>query len=184
VISLVSIGVFLLCELATGAAIIPARVQEMSARASALTTAMQTQPSDPIGAATPRQELDGIAVSNTAKAPDAAKEMSAPDAVADIATTAAIPNVEMRNARYYRQQGSLAYRGKDLALALIDFDLAIDLDPNLSDAYINRAIVLHRMGDLKRALADVAQAKRVDELGHSQALALKPRKPRLSANPP
>jgi tetratricopeptide (TPR) repeat protein len=136
---------------------------------------MQAQPPDPIGAATPRQKLDDIAVSNTAEARDAAKEMAAPDAVADIATTAAIPNVEMRNARYYRQQGSLAYRGGDLALALIDFDLAIDLDPKLSDAYINRAIVLHRMGDLKRALADVAQAKRVDELGRSQALALKPR---------
>ena len=132
---------------------------------------MQAQPPDPIGAATPRHKLDDIAVSNTAEARDAAKEMAAPDAVADIATTAAIPNVEMRNARYYRQQGSLAYRGGDLALALIDFDLAIDLDPNLSDAYINRAIV----GDLERALADVAQAKRDDELGRSQALALKPR---------
>jgi hypothetical protein len=62
---------------------------------------MQAQPPDPIGAATPRQKLEDIAVSNTAEARDAAKEMAAPDAVADIATTAAIPNVEMRNARYY-----------------------------------------------------------------------------------
>jgi len=48
-----------------------------------------------------------------------------------------------------------------LALALIDFDLAIGLDPAFPDTYIDRAIVLHRMGDMKRALA--AQAKRIDD---------------------
>ena len=51
-----------------------------------------------------------------------------------------------------------------MPLALIDFDLAIKLDPNVSDAYIDRAIIFRRMGDLKRAFADVAQAKRIDDL--------------------
>lgn len=55
----------------------------------------------------------------------------------------------------------MAYRRGDLALALIDFDLAIGLDPAFPDTYIDRAIVLHRMGDMKRALA--AQAKRIDD---------------------
>ena len=32
------------------------------------------------------------------------------------------------------------------------------------DTYIDRAIVFHRIGDMKRELADVAQAKRIDEL--------------------
>jgi lipoprotein NlpI len=56
----------------------------------------------------------------------------------------------------------LAYRSGDLYLALVDFDLAIDLDPSFSDAYIDRGIVLYRMGDLKRAFADIAQANRID----------------------
>jgi Tfp pilus assembly protein PilF len=51
-----------------------------------------------------------------------------------------------------------------LALALVDFDLAINLDPNFSDAYIDRAIVFRRMGNLKHAFADIAQAKRIDDL--------------------
>lgn len=46
---------------------------------------------------------------------------------------------------------------------MIDFDLAIGLDPAFPDTYIDRAIVLHRMGDMKRALADVVQAKRIDD---------------------
>jgi hypothetical protein len=38
--------------------------------------------------------------------------------------------------------------------------VAIDCDPNFSDAYIDRGIVYYRMGDLKRALGDIGQAKR------------------------
>ena len=69
----------------------------------------------------------------------------------------------MKDATYYRARGSLAYRNGDFPLALVDFDLAINLDPNSSDAYVNRAIVFRRMGDLKRAFADVNQARRIDE---------------------
>ena len=60
------------------------------------------------------------------------------------------------------ERGISAYRSGDLYLALVDFDLAISLDPGASDAYIDRAIVYHRMGDLKRAFADVSQAKRIE----------------------
>ena len=55
-----------------------------------------------------------------------------------------------------------AYHAGDLIIALANFDLAIDMDPGLSDSYINRGIVFHRMGDLKRALSDVAEAKRIE----------------------
>jgi tetratricopeptide (TPR) repeat protein len=68
----------------------------------------------------------------------------------------------VNDARYYRERGVSAYRSGDLYLALVDFDLAIDLNPSFSDAYIDRGIVFHRMGDLKRAFADIAQAKRID----------------------
>ena len=53
-------------------------------------------------------------------------------------------------------------------MALANFDLAIDMDPGLSDSYINRGIVFHRLGDLKRALSDVAEAKRIDDLNLKQ----------------
>jgi regulator of sirC expression with transglutaminase-like and TPR domain len=55
---------------------------------------------------------------------------------------------------------------------LIDFDLAINLDPNSAEAYADRAIVFRRMGDMKRALADVAEAKRVGELRPQQTAPL------------
>ena len=78
--------------------------------------------------------------------------------------TASVPPVRdfaTNDAKYYREKGISAYRNGDLHLALVDFDLAIQFDPGSADAYIDRAIVLYRMGDRKRAFADVAQAKRI-----------------------
>jgi curved DNA-binding protein CbpA len=170
VISLVSIGAFLLFEQASSVAIVPARVQEMSA----LAAAMPPQKSDTIGRAVRRDELTD---SEKPDAPDAARETAPPDAVAaadDTAAIPAIPDVAVKDASYYRQQGGLAYRNGDLSLALVDFDLAIKLDPNFSDAYIDRAIVFRRMGDLKHALADVAQARRIDDASRGQTAAIKP----------
>jgi tetratricopeptide (TPR) repeat protein len=69
-----------------------------------------------------------------------------------------------KDAKYYRERGTSAYSSGDLYIALVNFDLAIELDPGLSESYINRAIVFHRLGDLKRAFADVAEAKRIDDL--------------------
>jgi curved DNA-binding protein CbpA len=92
---------------------------------------------------------------------------------ADDAPTGAIPPRErdfgVNDARYYRERGVDAYRSGDIYLALVDFDLAIHLDPRFSDAYVDRGIVFYRMGDVKRALADVAQAKRIDDVNQSQA---------------
>ena len=88
--------------------------------------------------------------------------------------TASVPAVRdfaTNDAKYYRERGISAYRTGDLHLALVDFDLAIQFDPSSSDAYIDRAIVLYRMGDRKRAFADVAQAKRIHhELNRNKTL--------------
>jgi curved DNA-binding protein CbpA len=166
VIALVSIGAFLLIEKASMMRIVPAQVQEISARASALAAAMPKSPSDTVGRAGEHNKLDDIPVSNEPAAPDAVRETAAPVVVAAAADPGAVPatsDVGVRDARYYRERGGLAYRSGDLSLALVDFDLAINLDPNFADAYIDRAIVFRRMGDLKRAFADVAQAKRIDD---------------------
>ncbi len=69
---------------------------------------------------------------------------------------------------YYRERGMRAYRSGELYLALASFGVAIDLDPGSPDSYIDRGIVFHRLGDLKRALSDVAEAKRLEDLNRKQ----------------
>ena len=38
----------------------------------------------------------------------------------------------------------------------------------MRDAYIDRGVVFYRMGDFNRAFADIAQAKRIDDLNRGQ----------------
>ncbi|WP_065756917.1 J domain-containing protein [Bradyrhizobium paxllaeri] len=81
-----------------------------------------------------------------------------------------VPTTEPRrkDVKYYRERGSSAYRSGDLYIALANFDLAIQQDPACSDCYVDRGIVLHRMGDQKGAFSDVAEAKRIDALSRSK----------------
>jgi curved DNA-binding protein CbpA len=173
VISLVSIAAFLLFEHVSAIAVVPAQVQE---RAPALAAAVPTQPAETIGQAASRNERDDVAASRKPEALDTPTEAPPPVVAATDNTAAipAIPDVAVKDAKYYQQQGSLAYRSGDLSLALVDFDLAIKLEPSSSDAYIDRAIVFRQMGDLKHALADVAQAKRIDDASRGQTAAIKP----------
>jgi curved DNA-binding protein CbpA len=166
VIACVSVGAFLLFERVFTIPIVPAQLEDISARTSALTAAMRTQSSDTAGLVGEHNKPDKVRASNEPEVPDAVEGITAPGAIAaaDNAGAISAPEVGVKDAKYYRQRGSLAYRSGDLPLALIDFDLAIQLDPNFSDAYIDRAIVFRRMGDLKRAFTDVAQAKRIDDL--------------------
>jgi tetratricopeptide (TPR) repeat protein len=101
-----------------------------------------------------------------------------PAGIAPAATTGIAPasehgspagDVGTKDAKYYRERGMSAYRAGDLVIALANFDLAIDMDPGLSDSYINRGIVFRRMGDLKRALADVAEAKRIENSNRNRS---------------
>jgi tetratricopeptide (TPR) repeat protein len=126
---------------------------------------------------TPERTSDKAVVDGDKKFEDfrTIEEPSAPAAVADASSTYkdesilpahdfAAPDFEPANANDYREQAISAYRNGDLYLALIKLDLAISLDPKSSDAYVDRSIVLHRMGDTKRAYADIAKAKRIDDL--------------------
>jgi curved DNA-binding protein CbpA len=178
-ISLVSIGAFLvLLGYVSRTPIVAAQVEEVSARVQALTAAAMTmQLSDTTGRADPRDKPDDLPLVNDPKPAGAANGVPSADAPAE--TTGSLPAIadnEAKDANYYRARGALAYRSGDLSLALVDYDLAINLDPNFSDAYIDRAIVLHRMGDLKHALADIAQAKRIDDSrrGQDRPLAVGP----------
>ena len=93
-----------------------------------------------------------------------ADKNAAPAATVVIAAASGIPDAgyQTRDVTFYRERGMRAYRSGDLYLALANFDLAIDLDPSLPESYLDRGIVFHRLGDLKRAFSDVAEAKRIE----------------------
>jgi curved DNA-binding protein CbpA len=144
----------------------------------------QAGPRHDLGDASGKTErpIETTAVEPTEKPENPGKAM-APGAPASAATADEAPrgailprerDFGVNDARYYRQRGVEAYRSGDIYLALVDFDLAIHLDPRFSDAYVDRGIVFYRMGDVERALADVAQAKRIDDVNQSQALMREP----------
>jgi tetratricopeptide (TPR) repeat protein len=86
-------------------------------------------------------------------------------------STIAEPSSPPLDAKFYRERAIAAYHDGDLALALVDFDLAIRLDPNFEDAYIDRGIILYRMREPDLAFDDVAQAMRIE---HSHRIATPP----------
>lgn len=166
-IASVSIGAFLLFEKVLTTSIV--QVHDISAAVSTLTSATPRRSSDTVGlAGEPGRRADTLvtnepsAAANEIATPAVAE--TAPVETANAPVVAATPEVGVKDAGYYRRRGVLAYRAGDLPLALTDFDVAISLDPNVSDVYIDRAIVFRRMGDMKRALADVVEAKRIDDL--------------------
>ena len=183
VIASVSIGAFVALERVLTTPAVSAQMQELSTRAIALTAAM---PTPVYNMEASNKQVPGTPASNTVgRASERAPDRIAPDKEPEMPGTVeeitwptmavatghdddapASPKPEVKDVRYYLERGDAAYRSGDFPLALTDFDLAIRLDPNSSDAYVNRAIVFRRMGDLKRAFADVSQARRIDEGKH------------------
>jgi curved DNA-binding protein CbpA len=113
-----------------------------------------------VGAATKLDEDPADFKQATAPNADASAAQSAVSAT-ESAPAPRVRDFATNDAKHYRERGILAYRTGDLHLALVDFDLAIQYDPNSPDAYIDRAIVFYRMGDRQRAFADLTQAKRI-----------------------
>ncbi len=177
-VSAVLVGGYLLFRPVDGLRVASAQVTEVSRRepAQALTA---TEISDASGRT---GQHDQLAVAGADMKVDVnrrdAEAPTKPDGIAPAATTGMAPasahasparEVVIKDAKYYRERGILAYRSGDLYIALANFDLAIEKDPGLSDSYINRGIVFRRLGDLKRALSDVAEAKRIDDLNRSKS---------------
>ena len=177
-LSVVLIGGYVLFRPVDGLLIASAQVTAVSRRETAQAPTA-TEISDTNGRAGQRNQL---AVAGADIKFDAnlrnAEAPAKPDGVAPAATTGIAPasadaaparDVGTKDAKYYRERGILAYRNGDLVIALANFDLAIDMDPSLSDSYINRGIVFRRLGDLKRALSDVAEAKRIENLNRNKS---------------
>jgi hypothetical protein len=185
--ALLSFGVFgaayLLFVPAPQVHIVPPAAVEMSKPeiAPPTTSGSPIEPSQTITGATTDAKPDDIAVAKAPPRPERAEAMTpgANTPAKDAASSASNPEVmpDASDPRFYQERGISAYRSGDLFLALADFDLAISLDPGSSESYINRAIVYHRMGDLKHAFADVVHAKRIDDANRRKAR-------RTPANPP
>jgi tetratricopeptide (TPR) repeat protein len=174
-VSVVLIGGYVLLRPIDGLRSASAQVTEISRRAPAPAPTV-VEISDPHG------RTDQLAAAGAGMKfdvnPGDVETPAKPDGVAPAASTgiapasapaAPTPDVVAKDAQYYRERAILAYRSGDLYIALANFDLAIDMDPGLSDSYINRGIVFHRLGDLKRAFSDVAEAKRIDDLNRRQS---------------
>ena len=67
----------------------------------------------------------------------------------------------VKDAKYY-EQGVAAYHNGDVFLAIADFDLAIERNPNFKNAYIDRGIAFYRMSEFNRAFADIAKVMRIE----------------------
>jgi tetratricopeptide (TPR) repeat protein len=102
-----------------------------------------------------------VAAKDAAPAPSAVAPPST-DHVETAPSPEPPPGAPVKDAQFYRLQGIASYRNGDLPMAIADFDLAIRLDPNIEDAYIDRGIVLYRLHQSDRAFADVAQAMRIE----------------------
>ena len=89
-----------------------------------------------------------------------------PDGIAPAATTGIAPasahasparDVGIKDAEYYRERGILAYRNGDLVIALANFDLAIDMDPSLSE-FLHQS--RHRLPSPGRPEARIVRRRR------------------------
>ncbi len=121
-------------------------------------------------------------------APRQADTITAADEDAPVTANATPPaGVPSTNgAKFYRERGMASYRKGDLAAAVADLDLAIQLDPKFSDAYVDRGLVLYQQHKFDRAFADVASAKRIEKTNRTvmDAMARKqPLRP-LKLDPP
>lgn len=179
IVSALLVGGYLLLQSTDGVPHASARVTEITMRDSVQAGPVRpTEISDAGGEAEQRDEPEAAAAGiKVAVNMQAVGDLTQPHATVPALDTptdlesAQAPQADTgrRNAKFYRERGMQAYRSGDLYRALVNFDLAIDLEPDLPDSYLDRGIVFHRLGDLKRAFADVAEAKRIDQLSRSKS---------------
>lgn len=153
-------------EAVQAVAVRPLEIADASHQTEQLAKPEQRVKPQDVEASNPEHDVNQPSAARPAK-PDA------PALIADgaAAITFAPPpgDYGAKDVAFYRERGMRAYRSGELYLALANFGVAIDLDPGLPDSYIDRGIVFHRLGDLKRALSDVAEAKRIEDLNRKQS---------------
>jgi len=191
-LSVVSIGGYMLFEHMSAASAVPATsavpaVAEDTARRPAEIAAVAPAAASDTAGTTGRDEhLDGLegagAPNPAAIAPIAALPAADLDSTQAAAAATAGPasDLAVNDAKSYREWGTLAYRAGDLPRAIVNFDLAIRLDPSFADAYIDRGIVFYRIHKLDRAFADIARAKRLANANRAKLALPAPHKTSLA----
>ena len=155
-------------EAAQTVAVRPVEIADASPQTEQLAKPEQQAKPQDVEASNPEYDLNQQPAARPAK-PDAPALMA--DGAAAAITFAPPPgDYGARDVAFYRERGMRAYRSGEFYLALANFGVAIDLDPGLPDSYIDRGIVFHRLGDLKRALSDVAEAKRIEDLNRKRSV--------------
>ena len=102
-----------------------------------------------------------VAVEDAASAPSTV--LPAPTGTAaETFPSEGLASSSWKDAKFYLEMGIASYRDGDLPAAIADFDLAIELEPNLEDAYINQGVAWYRVGSFNRAFDDIAQAVRIE----------------------
>lgn len=109
----------------------------------------------------PVASSSAVPVEDTASAPSVAPPVTE-KAIAAIHSDGLTSSLPVKDAGFYREQGIAAYHNGDIALAIADFNLAIRLDPNFKNAYIDRSIAFYRIRKFDRAFADIARAIRIE----------------------
>jgi tetratricopeptide (TPR) repeat protein len=109
----------------------------------------------------PVASSSAVPVEETASAPSVAPPVTE-KAIAAIHSDGLTSSLPVKDAGFYREQGIAAYHKGDIALAIADFNLAIRLDPNFKNAYIDRSIAFYRIRKFDRAFADIARAIRIE----------------------
>jgi tetratricopeptide (TPR) repeat protein len=169
------------------AAIMPetASTPDASPAAAVLEETVASLPEQPAQQPAPEQADEINGPDDESRAPPCA---SAPAGIGCNAETAASTNAPagaaaatnapgVNDAKFYRDRGMASYRKGDLIAAVADLDQAIQLDPKLSAAYVDRGIIFYRMRKFDRAFADVASAKRIDKTNRAVMDALARKQP-------
>ncbi|MGE0287780.1 MAG: DnaJ domain-containing protein [Bradyrhizobium sp.] len=173
-VSAISIAGYQIFQSRSGTSQLPPRAIELPQGAQAQPLALASkQTLDVTSQTAPAEQRDDVATvadPDPSITPAAAAEpeaiapaagVPAPEDASTTGSTATSPTV--KDAGYYRERGIAAYRRGDLEVALVDFDLAISIDPDVVENYVDRSIVFYRLGDRKRAFADIAEAKSIED---------------------
>ncbi len=101
----------------------------------------------------PTRLLDGYVETDEASAPVSTME----EARGEIDRLNTEIEKNPKNARLYLERGRIRFLTRELEEAVMDFDQALELDPDLNSAYFGRSMAKGRMGLLEDGIADLTR---------------------------
>jgi tetratricopeptide (TPR) repeat protein len=71
-------------------------------------------------------------------------------------------SVPQKTKEQWLEEGNNHYKAKEYQKAIADYDRAIQLDPQYTDAYINRGVAYHDLNEYEKAIANYDRALQID----------------------